>query len=135
MAHHDSARLTTRDLRDFGLKTGGAFLVLGGLMFWREHPIGAWALGGLGAFLVVGGLAGWGLLRPFHKGWFAFSHALSRVTTPILLGILYFGVLTPIGVILRLAGKNPLRHQAGQYGYWHRRAEGQRQRRDMNRQF
>ena len=46
---------------------------------------------------------------PFNRVWRRFGLALSRVVNPIVLAILFFGVLMPISAILRLAGKDPLR--------------------------
>ena len=49
------------------------------------------------------------LLGPFNRVWRRFGLALSRVVNPIVLAILFFGVLLPTSMILRLAGKDPLR--------------------------
>jgi hypothetical protein len=51
-------------------------------------------------------------LRPVHRVWMGLAGAISKVTTPIFMGVVYFGVLTPIGLIRRLVGGNPLKPRA-----------------------
>jgi hypothetical protein len=58
---------------------------------------------------------------------------ISRVTTPIMMGIIYFLVITPIGVVRRTLGHDPLDHQPDpENGYW-QAAEPQHS--DLERQF
>ena len=63
------------------------------------------------------------LLGPFNRVWRRFGLALSRVVNPIVLAILFFGVLLPTSMILRLAGKDPLRLRIDKSAtsYWIRR--------------
>jgi hypothetical protein len=76
-------------------------------------------------------------LEPVERGWMAIAHALSRVTTPIFMGIVYFVVLTPIAFVRRLAGGNPMVHGAESDSYWVSRArpDPETARRRMERQF
>lgn len=48
------------------------------------------------------------LLRPLNTIWFVIGRSLNRVVTPLLMGLVFFVVVTPIGVIARLLKKNPL---------------------------
>lgn len=57
----------------------------------------------------------------------------ARAVAPALLAVVYFGVLTPIGLVLRLVGKAPMRVPAGAASLWHRRPPG-RERSDLTRQ-
>jgi hypothetical protein len=50
------------------------------------------------------------------------AHLLSRVTTPLFMGVVYFAVVTPTGVLMRLFGRNPVVHKAAQGTYWVRRS-------------
>jgi hypothetical protein len=46
------------------------------------------------------------------------AHAISRVTTPIFLGLVYFLTIMPIGLIMRAVGRNPIHHRAVKDSYW-----------------
>jgi len=112
---------------------GAAFAVLGGLLRWRGAETAALVAWSLGGALVLGGLLIPGRLGPVYRGWMALAHAISRVTTPIVMGVLYYLVITPVGIIARALGHRPLRNR-GKESYWVTRAEGAR-RGDLGRQF
>lgn len=57
----------------------------------------------------------------------------ARAVAPAVLAVVYFGVLTPISLLLRLVGKAPMRAPAGAASLWHRRRPG-RERSDLTRQ-
>ena len=127
------AGLTPAEGRKFGLSVGIAFLVIASISWWRGHEIPPLVLGGLGAVLILAGLAIPGRLGPVHHAWMAMAHAISRVTTPIFMGIVFFLVLTPAGVIRRLVGRNPLHQRRTETGYWITREGSGRG--DISRQF
>jgi hypothetical protein len=87
---------------------------------------------------IIAGLFGAaGLLVPAHlgpvqRGWMGLAHAISRVTTPIFMGVVYFVVITPIGLLRRVLGGNPLRAHRGATGWVDRQ---QAPRGDLTRQF
>lgn len=134
MERADSARLTPAEGRKFGLTVGAAFLLLAALSFWRGHRVPVVAFGSFGALLVLAGLLVPTRLGPVQRGWMALAEAISRVTTPVFMAVVYFLVLTPAGLIVRLLGHSPLRHESVDGSYWRRRGEGE-QASDMRRQF
>ena len=134
MARRVSTRLSVSEGRKFGLTVGGAFLVITGILWWRDHPMMAPVTGAIGGSLVVAGLAIPSHLGPIMDAWMALAHAISKVTTPVFMGVLYFVVLLPAGAIMRLVGKHPLDHAEGTNGYWVLRARGE-QLSSMERQF
>ena len=134
MAERIPARLTAAQGRRFGLTVGAAFLVLAGIAWWRGHPTVTTVLGTLGGVLVVAGLIIPTHLGPVERAWMALAHAISKVTTPIVMGVMYLFVLTPVG-LLRRARNNPLVHEPAQAGFWKERPAGSRQSRSMHRQF
>jgi saxitoxin biosynthesis operon SxtJ-like protein len=89
---------------------------------------------GLGIALVVAGAVAPGRLRPVYGAWMAMALAISKVTTPVLMGIVYFGMLTPIGLVMRLVGRRVLGRPAGAATYWVDRPAAAR-RSDLRRQF
>jgi hypothetical protein len=126
------ARLTAAEGRRFAFPVGIAFLALGGLFTWRGAATAALVVWSIGGLLLVAGLFVPSRLRPVEKAWMALAHAISKVTTPVILGILYFGVITPVGLLLRIFGHRPLRHHGE--STWSVRPPGSRQS-DLGRQF
>jgi hypothetical protein len=124
LARGVSARLTAAEGRKFGLLVGGAFLLLGAVFWWRTWLIGAVTAVVLGSSLIAAGLAAPTRLGPVYRGWMAFAVAISKVTTPILMGLIYFLVLTPTGLIARLLGHRPLSRPLGAANYWQSRPAG-----------
>jgi hypothetical protein len=126
--------LSPAEGRRFGVLVGSAFLLLGGISFWRGYDVAPavfWVLGG--ALFAVGLLIP-GRLGPAYRGWMGFALVLAKVTTPIVMGVIYFLVFTPIGLIRRAVGLNSLvRAQSG--SYWITRDPGTARRSDLNHQF
>lgn len=127
------ARLSPAEGRNFAFTVGAAFLGLAALFWWRGHPFPMRAAGAIGALLVLAGLVIPGWLGPVHRAWMGLAHAISKVTTPVFMGLLYFMVLTPAGILRRTLGRNPLVRPAGP-SYWIARDAAHR-RSDLERQF
>ena len=107
----DAARTPDRKtLVTFGLLTGGLFAVVFGLLFpWvrgRGIPAWPWAVAAVLAAAALGAPA---LLSPIYRAWMAVGAALGWVNTRILLGAVFFLVVTPIGAVMRMTGRDPLR--------------------------
>jgi len=128
-------QMTAAQGRRFGATVGGAFLVFAGIAWWRGHPTTTMVLGGLGGLLVLSGLIIPTHLGPVERAWMALAHAISKVTTPIVMGVMYLGVLFPVGVLRRGIGGNPLVHADQERSFWRSRPEGSRRSSSMQRQF
>ena len=135
MATRIPTRLTRAQGRRFGVTVGLAFLVLAALTTWRGHVLAAQILGGLGASLTLAGLLIPTRLGPVERAWMGLAHAISRVTTPIVMAAMYFGIMTPVGLLRRTFGRNALVHDVAESGYWRRRPDNARRSRSMERQF
>src|SRR6185295_294813 len=96
------AESSARELRKFGLTVGAAFAVLGAVSWWRGHELPPKILWTLAVLLLVPGLVAPTVLGPVQRGWMAFAAALAYVNTRIILGVLFYGILTPVGFVLRL---------------------------------
>ena len=118
MAQHVPARLSSAEGRRFGLTVGAAFLGLAGLTWWRDFATLPSLFGALGLALLSAGLLMPGRLTLVHRAWMALAQAISKVTTPVFLAVVYFGVMMPIGLVMRLFGRNPLRHAPRDNSYW-----------------
>jgi hypothetical protein len=127
-------RLTPAEGRKFGLVVGGAFLLLGALLWRRTHLTAAGVALVIGGGLVIGGLAAPSRLGPIYRGWMALAHAISKVTTPIVMGAIFFLVLTPAGFLVRLFGHRPMSRPRDAASHWISREAGAR-RGAMDHQF
>lgn len=94
--------------RQFGLVFAVVFGALGGLRAWRAQGDGLFWLGLAALFA---GLACFypAPLRRLNIWWARFGALLQRLVTPVLMGLIFFGALVPIGMLMRLLGKDPLR--------------------------
>lgn len=135
MAARVRSRLTAAEGRRFGLTVGLAFLAIAGVLWWRMHPGVAGVLATLGGGLVLGGLLSPTLLGPVERVWMGLAHAISKVTTPIVMGAMYMLVITPVAALRRTFGGNPLAHASADGSYWRPRPEGQRRTNSLLRQF
>lgn len=123
--------------RRFALTLGAALAVFAFIGWWRGRGLLPFILVAMAAILNTAGLIAPTKLEPLDRAWMALAHAISRVTTPIFMGIVYFLVLTPTGALRRLAGKNALDRKPVNGGYWIARQESDRavRRKRMERQF
>jgi hypothetical protein len=97
----------TQRLRKFGIVMAVFFGLFGALFVWRGRAWGEPTLYVAGAFLVLGLIAP-KILRPIEKVWMAFAGVLQVVMTTVILTLTYFLVMTPMGLFLRLTGKDLL---------------------------
>jgi hypothetical protein len=126
--------LTKAEGRKFALTVGSAFVVLAAVAWWRGRPVVSGVLGAVGVLLVVAGLTIPAQLGPALRVWMGLAHAISKVTTPVFLGVVFFLVVTPIGLLKRLFGSRPLHRPRGATA-WITRAPDARRSLDMHRQF
>ncbi len=101
-----------RDMRKFGITMAVILGLIAGLLFWRgrEHWV---YFGGAAAFFLVFGLALPGALKPIHKVWMGLALVMGAVMSRVILTVLFFLVITPLGVIIRLTGKDLLDKKPG----------------------
>jgi hypothetical protein len=123
--------------REFGLVVGGVFVLLCLWWLYRGKFTGfvQVALPAGSLLMLIGLLYPRALVYP-NRGWMAFAEALSFVTTRIILAIVFFGVLTPIGLIKRAMGWDPLNRRGRQSSsYWMPYPERQRDPRHYEKMF
>ena len=105
------SELTNKQLRSFGLTVGGIFALIG---FWplifRGEGLRLWAVV-LAVCLLVPAVVFPRSLVWVHKGWMAVGHVLGWINTRIILGVVFYVIVTPIGIIRRWLGKDPMGRQ------------------------
>jgi len=109
MSNHVIPELDRKGLREFGLVTGAIIGVLFGLFFpWLfERPIPRWPWVIFGVLAVLGLVAPM-VLNPVYKIWMRFGLMMSKIMTPLIMSIVFFIVITPVGLFRRLFAKDPL---------------------------
>lgn len=128
-------QLAMKELRQFGLIVGGIFSVIG---LWpavvrNENPR-LWSLV-LGGTLVVLGLVVPQSLKHIYSGWMKIGHVLGTINTGIILGIIYYMLITPMGLVMRLMGKDSMHRVLVQDATTYRVVRAPRARHHMRKQF
>ena len=122
--------------RSFGLMFAALFALTQAVRLTRGKGLipAAVVLGGV--FLTLA-LACPRTLHPLNRAWMGLAKCLNTLVTPVFLGILYFGVLTPIGLFRKATGVDPLqaRLDKSAASYWKKRVSPQLTREGLKRQF
>lgn len=139
MTHEDFSReeqIQGSSDRSFGLVMAAFFALIGLLPLVSTRQPRWWALAVAAAFA----LAAW--LRPqtltrLNALWMKLGLLLSRVVTPVVLGLLFFVTVTPIALLMRLLGKDPLRlrRDPKAASYWITRSPSRPESSSMKNQF
>ena len=114
MSHtiHDIPELDRNGLRKFGLTTGAIVAGLFGLFFPWLLDLGVvtwpWVLFALlAAMALIAPMS----LRPVYHWWMRFGLFMSRFTTPLIMGLVFFLAITPMAFIMKLFGKDPMKRK------------------------
>lgn len=125
MAHEDLTReqdIEGSSDRSFGIVFAVVFLIIA---FWPLMSGGAvrWWSCVVAALFAAIAVAKPALLSGLNRQWLKFGLLLGKIVSPIALGLLFYGVIAPLGLALRLAGKDPLRlkYDRSADTYWIRR--------------
>ena len=94
--------------RGFGLVFAGFFAILSAISWWRDHTGWHYLLPIAAAFLIVAYTMP-RLLAPLNRLWLKFGLLLYKVMNPLILGLLFFVTIMPIGLVMRAFGKDFLR--------------------------
>ncbi|MCF8033695.1 MAG: hypothetical protein K9K66_05545 [Desulfarculaceae bacterium] len=114
-----------KDLRNLGLVFLAALGLIAGLMAYKGNPAWPWLAGAAVLF------GAWGLvwpagLRPLYMVWMSLALVLGAMVSRIILTVLFYLVVTPIGLVLRAMGKDLLDLKLkDRESYWHRDQAGQ----------
>jgi hypothetical protein len=104
--------------RSFGLVFAGVFAVIGLWPLVHHMPPRWWPLG-LALVFGVLALAKAAWLHPLNVLWFRLGMLLARVVAPVVMGLVFFTCVTPIGLVMRMRGKDLLSlRRSGETSYW-----------------
>ncbi len=110
---------TRGEVRKFGYLFAGICVLIGAYTMYRGHDTWPWFAAGAGFFLTAG-LIGYPILRPIYVVWMKFAFVLGWINTRVLLGVFFYLILTPIGLAMRIFGKDLLdvRLDREKTSYW-----------------
>ena len=135
MAEGVPARLTPEAGRKFGLTLGFAFVAIGALLYWRGKPTRAMVAFTIGGLFLAAGLVVPTHLGPVERAWMGLAHLISKVTTPVFMGIVYFVVMMPIGFIRRAMGSPLVPRKERAASRWQSHIPAEPLGENMERQF
>jgi hypothetical protein len=123
--------------REFGLIVGGVLLLLSLWWLYRgKFPVVSPITLSVGSALILFGLVFPKALVWPNRAWMALAEVLSFVMTRIILAFVFFAIVTPIGVVKRLLGWDPLHRRAGASdSYWRPYSDRQRDPRHYEKMF
>ena len=108
--------------RSFCLTFAAVFALIGAWMLFKsnahlEVPLGA------SAFFLLAAFAFPGAIHPLNVAWMRLASVMNRIVSPFVMGVIYFGLFTPIAVAMRLRGRDALhrRFDAKLDSYWIKR--------------
>ena len=114
---------SSRSLRHFGYTIGSVLFILAVILIYRERS-GGWLLATAAlAFGIAGQFAPRALIY-LHRAWMLFALTLGWLMTRIILSVVFFLAVTPVGLVQRLSGKRPIDfgfRSAAETSYWRRR--------------
>jgi hypothetical protein len=125
-----------KKLREFGFVVGGVLCAIGILSFWRGRGSFPYFLV-LGIILVVLGAVKPSILKPVQKAWMTLAILMGWVMTRVFLSVLFYLAITPVGLLLRLMGKDLLdeKLEPQKQSYWKLRPQTPRVPTDYEKQF
>ena len=133
---HDTKPVTTAQARKTALVVAFALLLLAAWNYHRGRMGVVAVLGGIGVVLVIIGLLVPPLARAFHTFWMRVATVLGWINSRILLGLMFYGLLTPYNLIGRIFRRDPLRRRGrAQESYWIPRKATRQTREQFERTF
>ena len=120
MLHKSKIKMNSN--RNFGLVFFIVFLILGLWPITNGEEIRIWLILLAFIFLILGIMES-KLLSPLNRLWFKFGIMLGAIVAPIVMGAIFFIVVTPIGIVMSIIGKDLLnkKHDKKKETYWIKR--------------
>lgn len=113
-----------KELRNFAFIWTGFFLIIALFPLIKGHNIRIWALYPAGFFGVIGLVLPL-FLMPFYRVWIKFGNFMGKVNSTIIIFLMFAIIFVPIGIVMRLFGKDPLHKKISKDipSYWVKRQE------------
>ena len=127
---------TRADARKTALVVSAVLAAVAAWNLYRGRLAVVYVAGGISLALVAAGLFVPAVSVRFHTAWMRLAAVLGYVNSRVLLGLMYYGVFTPYGLVSRLAGRDPLgRRRPKAESYWTPRKRTRQEREGFERLF
>ena len=107
------------ELRKFGVAMLVGFAIIGAILWFGMHrpaaAKGAWIFGAVSGAL---GLTGTAVALPLYWAWMGIAYVFGNVMSRVLLALFFYGMITPMGLVMRLAGRDKLQLRHSAPSYW-----------------
>ena len=131
----NNIKSSRKDLKNFGFIIGFILFVIGLILFVKEKNLFTYFFSVGSILIITGGIAPI-MLKPFHKVWMIFAVIIGWIMTRVILSVLFFLIITFIGIFTRLLGKDFLNLKKGsQQSYWNSRNREHELNQDYEKQF
>ena len=131
----NSIESSRKDLKNFGFIIGFILMVIGVFLFIGEKYLFIYFFSIGSILIILGGIAPI-ILKPFHKVWMVFAVIVGWIMTRVILSILFFSIITFIGIFTRLIRKDFLNlKQENQISFWNSRDREYELNQDYEKQF
>ncbi len=135
MAETGDHRLSAAAGRRFAFTLALGFGVVALLFLWRDRLVLARAATVLAMLLAAAGLTVPRYLGPVERAWTWLGMALGRVVSPVFIGVVYWLIITPVGLVRRTFGRSPLHPRPGATRWVNKPPDKRDPRERMTRQF
>ena len=130
-----SIKSSREDLKKFGVTIGFIVLVIGAFLSFREKDLYIFFLSVGSVLIILGGIFP-AILKPIYKIWMSFAAIIGWIMTRVILSVLFFLIITTIGIFARLIVKDFLSlRPKSQKSYWNSRDREYELNQDYEKQF
>ena len=95
--------------RNFGFFFTLIFLIIGGYFWYKSEILLGYCSGTIATLLFIITLINADILLPLNKLWMRFGLLIGMIISPLVIGLIFFGLITPIAYLLRFRGRDELR--------------------------
>ena len=135
IAELNSIKSSRKDLKNFGFTIGFILLIIGAFLFFKEKDSFVYFFS-IGSILIILGGITPVILKPIYKIWMIFAVIIGWIMTRIILSVLFFSIITIIGIFTRLLGKDFLNLKSkNNESYWNIRNKEYELNQDYEKQF
>ena len=131
----NSIKSSRKDLKNFGVAIGLVLMIIGVFLFVREKDLFIYFFS-VGLALIIISVITPVILKPIYKIWMIFAVIIGWIMTRVILSVLFFLIITTIGIFTRLIGKDFLNLKTkNNVSYWNIRNKEYELNQDYEKQF